>query len=127
MQAIILGKDLHRRLPAVGGNCPDILRKSHHYVRCQLVDLDLKSSQHLHHEPMCWEAKSGSKKGLKNYQLTFRLGDFLHTRGPPDTVTKVTKPLHLQHVARENPRRTKFHDVTRLQLNHRQITQGLLG
>ena len=103
MQAIILGEDLHRRLSAIGSNCPDILRKRHHCIQRHLVDLDLKSSQHLHHEPMCWEAKTGSKKGLKNYQLAFRLYDFLRTRGPPDNVTKVTKPLHLQHVARENP------------------------
>jgi hypothetical protein len=103
MQAIILAEDLHRRLPAIIGKCLDILCKRHHYVRRQLVDLDLKSSQHLHHEPMCWEAKTGSKKGLKNYQLAFRPGDLLRTRGPPDTITKITKPLHLQHAARENP------------------------
>jgi hypothetical protein len=62
MQSIIFGEDLHRRLPAVGRNCPDVLRKCHHCVRRQLVDLHLKPSQHLHHESMRREAKTGSKK-----------------------------------------------------------------
>jgi hypothetical protein len=75
---------------------------------------------------MCREAKTSSEKGLKNYQLTLRLGDLFCTQGLPDTVTKVTKPLHLQHVARENPWGPKLHGVAGLQLNHRQVTQGLL-
>jgi hypothetical protein len=65
MQAIIFGEDLHRRLLAVRSNCLDKLRKRHHCVRRQLVDLHLKPSQHLHHESMCREAKTASKKGLK--------------------------------------------------------------
>jgi hypothetical protein len=47
--------------------------------------------------------------------------------GPPNTVTKVTKPLHLQHADRGNPRSTKLHGMARLQLHHRKITHGLLG
>jgi hypothetical protein len=69
VQAIIFGEDLHRRLPAVGGDCLDVLRKRHHRVQRQLVDLHLEPSQHLHYEPMRREAKTGSEKGLKNYQL----------------------------------------------------------
>jgi hypothetical protein len=65
MQAIILGKDLHRRLPAVGSNRPNILRQRNHDVRRQLVDQHFEPSQHLRHEAMCREAKTGNKKGLK--------------------------------------------------------------
>jgi hypothetical protein len=39
VQAIILGEDLHRRLPAVRSNRPNILRQRNHDVRRQLVDL----------------------------------------------------------------------------------------
>jgi hypothetical protein len=67
------------------------------------------------------------QKNLKDYQLAFRPEDLLCTQGLPDTVTKVTKPLHLLHVDRGNPRCTKLHGMARLQLHHRQITQGLLG
>jgi hypothetical protein len=127
MQAIILGEDLHRRLPAVGSNRPNILRQRNHSVRRQLVDLHFEPSQHLRHEVMCREAKAGDKKGLKNNQLAFRLGDLLCTRNPPDAVTKVTEPLHLQHADRGNPRSIELHGMARLQLHHRQIAQSILG
>jgi hypothetical protein len=65
MQAIIFGEYLHIRLPAVGSNCPDILRQCHHGVRRQLVDLHFKPSQHLRHKSMCREAKTGNKKASK--------------------------------------------------------------
>jgi hypothetical protein len=62
MQAIFFGEDLHRRLPAVGSNCPDILRQHNHDIRRQLVDLHFEPSQHLCHESMCREVKTGDKK-----------------------------------------------------------------
>src|SRR5699024_8464426 len=88
VQTIIFGEDLHKRLPVVGGDCPNVLRKRHHSIRCQLVDLHLELRQHLHYEPMRREAKTSSEKGLKNYKFALWLGDFFRTWGPPDTVTK---------------------------------------
>jgi hypothetical protein len=76
---------------------------------------------------MCREAKVGDKKGLKNNQLAFRLGDLLCTRNSPDAVTKVPEPLHLQHADRGNPRNAELHGMARLQLHHRQIAQSNLG
>jgi hypothetical protein len=74
MQAIILGEDLHRRLPAVGSNRPDILRQRNHGVRRQLVDLHFEPSQHLRHEAMCREAKAGDKKASKTTNSPSGLG-----------------------------------------------------
>jgi hypothetical protein len=70
MQTIILGEDLHRRLPAVRSNRPNILRQRNHGVRRQLVNLHFEPLQHLRHEAMCWEAKTGDEKGLKNHHFS---------------------------------------------------------
>jgi hypothetical protein len=127
MQAIILGEDIHRRLPAVRSNRPNILRQRNHGVRRQLVNLHFEPSQHLRHEAMRRKAKAGDKERLKDNQLAFRLGNLLYTRNPPDAVTKVPKPLHLQHADRGNPRGIKLYGMARLQLRHCQIAQGILG
>jgi hypothetical protein len=66
MQTVILGEDLYRRLTAVRSRCPDILRQGHHGVRCQLVDLDLKSLQDLCHKTMCRQAKADGEERLKH-------------------------------------------------------------
>jgi hypothetical protein len=95
MQAIILGKDLHRWLSTVRSNRPNILRQHNHGVRRQLVDLHFEPSQHLRHEMMRRETKAGDKKGLKDNQFALRLRDLLCTWNPPDAVTKVFEPLHL--------------------------------
>jgi hypothetical protein len=127
MQAIILGEDFHRRLPAIRSNRPNILRQRNHSVRRQLVDLNFEPSQHLRHEAIRRETKAGDKKGLKDNQFALRLRDLLCTRNPPDVVTKVSEPLHLQHVDRGNPRSTELHGMSPLQLHHRQIAQSILG
>jgi hypothetical protein len=126
MQAIILSEDLHRWLPVVRSNRPNILRERNHGVRRQLVNLHFEPLQHLHHEAMCWEAKAGDEKGLENNQLAFRIGDLLCIRHPPDVVTKVPKSLHLQHVDQGNPRGAELYGMARLQLHHRQIAQSIL-
>jgi hypothetical protein len=127
MQAIILGEDLHRQLPVVRSNRPNILRQRNHDVRRQLVNLHFEPSQHLRHEAMRRKVKAGDKKCLKNNQLAFRLENLLYTRNPPDTVTKVPKSLHLQHTDRGNPRGTELYGMARLLLHHRQIAQTILG
>jgi hypothetical protein len=53
MQTVILGEDLYGRLTVVRSRRLDILRQGHHDVRCQLVDLDLKSLQDFRHKTMC--------------------------------------------------------------------------
>jgi hypothetical protein len=62
----MFGEDLHRRLTAIRSCRLDILRQGHHGVRCQLVDLDLKSLQDLRHKAMCREAKASGEKRLKH-------------------------------------------------------------
>jgi hypothetical protein len=95
VQAIILGEDFHRRLPAVRSNRTNILRQCNHGVRRQLVELHFKPPQNLRHEAMHRETKAGNEKCLKHNQLALRLRDLLCAQNPPDTVTKVSKPLHL--------------------------------
>jgi hypothetical protein len=73
------------------------------------------------------EMKAGNEKCLKHNQFALRLRDLLSTWNPPDTVTKVSKPLHLLHADRGNPRSVKLHGVAQLQLHRHQITQGILG
>jgi hypothetical protein len=66
MQTIMLREDFDRGLPAVRSRCPDILCQGHHDIRCQLVDLDLESTQDLRHKSMCRQTKaSGKKKASK--------------------------------------------------------------
>jgi hypothetical protein len=127
MQTIILGEVLHRRLPAVRSNRPNVRCQCNHDVRRQLMNLHFEPSQHLRHEAMRQKAKASDKKCLKNNQLAFRLGNLLCTQNPPDAVTKVPKSLHLQHADRGNPRGTKLYGMARLQLHHRQIAQSILG
>jgi hypothetical protein len=74
VQTIVLGEDLHRRLTAIRRCCLDILRQRHHGVRCQLMNLDPKLLQHLRHETMRRQTKSGNKKCLKHNQFTLGSG-----------------------------------------------------
>ena len=127
VQAIVLGEDLHRRLPAVRSNRPNIFCQRNHGVRRQLVDLHFEPPQNLHHETMRRETKAGNEKCLKDNQFALRLRDLLSARNPPDTVTKISKLLHLLHVNRGDPRSAELHGVARLQLRRHQITQGILG
>jgi hypothetical protein len=73
-------KDFHRGLPAVRSRRPDILCQGHHSIRCQLVDLDLESTQDLRHESMRRQTKASGEKGLEDDQLAFWLGDHLRPR-----------------------------------------------
>jgi hypothetical protein len=57
----MFGEDLHIRLTAIRSRRPDILCQGHHGVRCQLVDLDLKSLQDLRHKAMCRKAKASGE------------------------------------------------------------------
>jgi hypothetical protein len=127
VHAIFLGEDLNRRLPAVRSNRPNILHQRNHVVRRQLVDLHFESPQNLRNESMHRETKAGYEKCLKHNQFALRLKDLLYTRNTPDTITKISKLLHLLHANRGNPRSTKLLGVARLQLKHRQITQSILG
>jgi hypothetical protein len=97
VQTIVLGEDLQRRLPAVRSNRPNILRQCNHDVRRQLVDLHIEPLQNLRHKMMRRETKADNEKCLKHNQLDLRLRDLLSAWNPPDTVTKVSKLLHLLH------------------------------
>jgi hypothetical protein len=66
MQTVMFGEDLHRRLTAIRSRRPYILRQGHHSVKCQLVDLDLKSLQDLRHKAMCRQAEASGEKRLKH-------------------------------------------------------------
>jgi hypothetical protein len=85
MQTIMFREDFHRGLPAVRSCRPDILCQGHHGIRCQLVDLDLESTQDLCHESMRRQTKASGEKGLEDDQLAFWLGDLLRpgTRATP--------------------------------------------
>jgi hypothetical protein len=65
---------------------------------------------------MCEETKAGNEKCLKHNQFALRLRDFLSARNPPDTVTIVSKLLHLLHANRGDPQSAELHGVARLQL-----------
>jgi hypothetical protein len=67
------------------------------------VDLHVEPPQNLHHEMMRRETKAGNEKCLKHNQFALRLKDLLGTRNPADTVTEVSKLLHLLHVNRGDP------------------------
>ena len=66
MQTIVLHEDLDRWLPVVRSRRPDILCQGHHGIRCQLVDLDLESTQDLRHESMRRQTKASGEKGLED-------------------------------------------------------------
>jgi hypothetical protein len=91
------------------------------------VDLHVEPPQNLCHETVRREMKAGNEKRLKHNQFALRLRDFLSTQNPPDTITKISKLLHLLHANRGDPRSAKLHGVARLQLRRHQITQGILG
>jgi hypothetical protein len=84
----MFGEDLHRRLTAKRSRRPDILRQGHHSVRCQLVDLDLKSLQDLRHKAMCRQTKASGEKRLKHDQLALRLGNLLYPETRPTPLPK---------------------------------------
>jgi hypothetical protein len=127
MQTIMFCEDFHRGLPAIRSRRLDILCQGHHGIRRQLVDLDLESTQDLHHESMRRQMKASGEKGLKDDQLTFWLGDLLHPRDTPHSAAEISKLLHVLHADRGHPRHTKFHYVTRMQLLRRHVAQCVLG
>jgi hypothetical protein len=88
MQTLMFGKDLHRRLTAIQSRRPDILRQGHHGVRCQLVDLDLKTLQDLRHKVMCRQTKASGEKRLKHDQLALGLGNLLRPGTRPTPLPK---------------------------------------
>jgi hypothetical protein len=125
VQAIVLREDFDRWLSAVRSRRPDIFRQSHHGIRSQLVDLDVKSAQDFSHKSVRRQAKTSGEKRLKNNQLAFWLGD-LRPRDTSDSAAKVTKPLHILHADRGHPRHTEIHRVAGAQLLRRHSAQRLL-
>jgi hypothetical protein len=75
------------------------------------VDLDLESSQDLHHESICGQTKTSDEKSLKNDQLAFQLEDLLRPRDTPHSSAKISKLLHVLNADRGNPRHAKLHSV----------------
>ena len=65
VQTVLLGEDFHRRLTAIRSRCPDVLRQSHHGVRCQLVNLDFEFLQNLRHKTMSRQTKAGGENASK--------------------------------------------------------------
>jgi hypothetical protein len=83
------------------------------------MDLHLKPPQNLNYKSMCRQTKSSSKKSLKHNQLAFRLRDIFSPWSPPNFVSKITQPLHLQYVAQVNPRGPKLDRMPGLQVYNR--------
>jgi hypothetical protein len=83
METIILGKYLDRGLPAIQSRCPHKLRQCHHGVRRKLMNLNFKGPQHFNDKSMLRQAKSRSKKCLKNNQLPLWLRDLFDARSAP--------------------------------------------
>jgi hypothetical protein len=127
MQTIMLREDFDRGLPAVRSHRPDILCQGHHGIRCQLVDLDLESTQDLRHESMRRQTKANDEKGLENDQLAFWLGDLLHPRDTCHSAAKIFKLLHVLHADRGHPQRAEFHRLARMQLVRCHVAQRVLG
>jgi hypothetical protein len=127
MQTIMLREDFHRGLPAVRSRRPDILCQGHHGIRCQLVDLDLESTQDLCHESIRRQTKASGEKGLEDDQFAFWHGDLLRPRDTRHSAAKISKMLHVVHADRGHPRHDKFHCVTRMQLLRRHVAQRALG
>jgi hypothetical protein len=67
-----------------------VLRKRHHCIWCQLMNLYLELPQNLYYKPMRREAKISSEKGFKNNQFPLRLMDFFCPWSLFDTVPKIT-------------------------------------
>ena len=99
MQTIILRKNFNRRLSAVRSRRPDILRQRHHGIRCQLMYLNVESTQDFANKPVRRQAETGGEERLENDQLTLRLGDFLRPRSTSDSAAKVAQPLHIFNTA----------------------------
>jgi hypothetical protein len=114
MQTVMFCEDFHRELTTIRSRRPNILRQSHHNIRRQLVDLDLKSPQDLRHESMYRQTKANGEKNLKNDQLTFWLGDLLRPRDAPHSSAKISKLLHILNADRGNPQHAKLHCITRM-------------
>jgi hypothetical protein len=127
MQTIMLREDFHRGLPAVRSHRPDILCQGHHSIRCQLVDLDLESTQDLRHESMRRQTKASGEKCLEDDQLAFWLGDLLRPWDTRHSAVEISKLLHVVHVDQGHPRHAEFHCVTRMQLLRHHIAQRVLG
>jgi hypothetical protein len=126
MQAIVLREDFDRWLSTVRSRRLDILRQSHHGIRSQLMNLDVKSAQDFSHKSVHRQAKTSGKKRLEHNQLAFRLGDLLRPRDTSDSTAKVTKPLHILHADRGHPRHTEIHRIAGAQLLRRHSAQRLL-
>jgi hypothetical protein len=126
VQAIVLREDFDRWLSVARSRHPDVFRQSHHGIRSQLVDLDVKSAQDFSHESVRRSAKTSSKERLEDNQLAFWIGDLLRPRDTSDSAAKVTKLLHILHVDRGHPRHTEIHRVTGAQLLRRHSAQRLL-
>ena len=105
---------------------PDILRQSHHGIRSQLMDLNIKSAQDFSNKSVRRQAETSGKERLEHNQLAFRLRDFLRPRDTSDPTAKVTKPLHILHAGRRHPRHTKIHSIAGAQLLRRHSTQRFL-
>jgi hypothetical protein len=114
MKTVMFGEDLYRRLTAIRSRRPDKLRQGHHGVRCQLVDLDLKSLQDLRKKAMCRQAKASGEKCLKHNQLALELGNLLRPRDTLNSAAKISQLLHILHVDQGNPRNTKLQRITRM-------------
>jgi hypothetical protein len=127
MQTIMLREDFDRGLPALRSRCPDKLCQGHHDIRCQLVDLDLESTQDLRHISMRRQTKASGEKSLEDDQLAFWLGDLRRPRDTCHSAAKISKLLHVLHADRGHPRRAEFHCVARTQLLRRHIAQRVLG
>jgi hypothetical protein len=74
MQTIMLREDFDRGLPVVQSRRPDILCQGHHGIRCQLVDLDLESTQDLRHESMRRQTKASGEKASKTTNSPYSSG-----------------------------------------------------
>jgi hypothetical protein len=127
MQTIILREDFDRGLLAVRSRCPDIFCQGHHDIRCQLVDLDVESTQNFSHKSMRGQTKASGEKSLEDDQLAFRLGDLLCPQDTCHSAAKIPKLLHVLHTDRGHPRHAKLHYVAGAQLLRRHIAQRLLG
>jgi hypothetical protein len=114
MQTVMFREDLHRRLTTIRSRRPDKLRQGHHDIRRQLVDLDLKSLQDLHHKSMCRKTKASGEKCLKHDQLTLGHGNILRPWDMPHSAAKISKLLHILHADRGNPRTAELYYITRM-------------
>jgi hypothetical protein len=125
VQTIILRKDFNRWLSAVRSRRPDILRKSHHGIGCQLMYLNVKPAQDFANKSVRRQAETGGEERLEHNQLALRLGDFLRPRDTSNAA-EVTQPLHILHADRRHPRHAKINRIAGAQLLRHQTAQHLL-